>query len=357
MARNLHLTDTREATGSISLASFNVKIKMYYLEQIKLKHRFVSIILQMDLGVLKIVPTRLKCDSEQRHFTPWLAEHIEELNHAIGVELAVENIEVAAGPYSADILAKDTTDNRYVIIENQLQKSDHDHLGKALTYASVLDASTIIWIATEFTPEHKKVLDWLNDHTTDEISLYGVQLELWQIDDSSPAVRFNVISKPNIAVREAAMTKLPDELSESKQIQFDFWIKFRDKLAKTKRIPSLQTPRPQYWYAISLGRSNIHLSNICNTDSNTVGVRVYISHKIVDKMLPFLESKKEEIEKSIGKSLQWNPNPENRANIILLSYAPDFLDPARKEEALEWLVDYTIKVRDAFSKLVRGLIF
>ena len=105
---------------------------------------------------------------------------------------------------TADILAKDTGTGKYVVIENQLEKTNHDHLGKAITYASVLDASTMVWIATDFTEEHKKALDWLNVHTSDEVAIYGVQVELWQIDNSNMALRFSVISKPNQAARQPA---------------------------------------------------------------------------------------------------------------------------------------------------------
>jgi len=306
----------------------------------------------MELGILKTVSARQKWTSEARDFTPWLANNITELSKALGLELEVENIEVAVGPYSADILAKDTGTGKYVVIENQLEKTNHDHLGKAITYASVLDASTIIWVATDFTEEHKKALDWLNDHTSDEISIYGVQVELWQIDNSNAALKFNVISKPNQAVRQAARSKATDELSDNRKFQLEFWNKFKEKLAKTKKIPSLQTPSPQYWFNVSLGKSHIHISNTCNTDVNTVGVRVYIGNKIADKMLPYLESKRSEIETAIGQPLQWNPNPENRDKIIVLLHPTDFNDPKKVDEALDWLVDYTIKFREAFSKIV-----
>lgn len=307
----------------------------------------------MELGILKTVTPRQKWGNEARDFTPWLAENIIELNKALGLELEVENIEVGVGPYSADILAKDTGTDEYVVIENQLEKTNHDHLGKAITYASVLDASTIIWIATDFTEEHKKSLDWLNDHTHEKISFYGVQVELWQIDDSKAALRFNVISKPNLAVRQAARSKGTDDLSDKRRFQFEFWNKFKDKLAKTKKIPSLQTPRPQYWFDVTLGKSYIHISNTCNTDDNTVGVRIYIGNKIADSMLPFLESKKDEIEKSIGQKLSWKSNPDNRDKVIILQHTTDFADKEKLDEAINWLVDYTIKFRETFSKIIK----
>ena len=309
----------------------------------------------MDLGQLRNVSPRQKWSNEARDFTPWIANNIELLNGALGLELEVENIEVAAGPYSADILARDTGTDKYVVIENQLEKTNHDHLGKALTYASVLDASTIIWIAPEFTEEHAKALDWLNDHTNDEISFYGVQVELWQIDESKPALKFNVISRPNQAVRQAAKAKATDDLSETKKFQLEFWTRFKEKLEKTKKIASIQTPQAQYWFSVALGKSSIHLSNTCNTDENSVGVRVYIGNKISDKMLPFLESKKDEIERTIGQKLQWNPNPGNRDKIIVLHHKTDFKDEAKVNEALDWLVEYTIKFRETFSRVIKGV--
>ncbi len=307
----------------------------------------------MKLGELKPVPVRQFWTNEARDFTPWLAQNIQSLNGALGLELEIESVEVACGPFSADILAKDAGTDQYVVIENQLEKTDHDHLGKAITYASVLNASAVVWVATTFTEEHKKALDWLNDHTTEEISFYGVQVELWQIDDSAPAVRFNVVSSPNEAVRQAAKTKANEEMTDARRTQLQFWTVFSQRLLATKQVMSVQTPRAQYWYNVSLGKSNIELSNTCNTDTNTVAVRVYIGNKIADTMLPYLESRKAEIEAQIGAALEWNPNPGNRDKIITLSHNTDFSNPAQVSAAQDWLVAQTLKFRSAFAKAVK----
>ena len=254
-----------------------------------------------DLGELKLLQLRTKWINEAYDFTPWLANNIEVLSEAVGLELEVENTEVAVGPYSADILAKDTGTGKYVVIENQLEKTNHDHLGKAITYASALDASSIIWLAADFTDEHKKALDWLNDHTSDELGFYGIKIELWQIDSSKPAIKLNVRSQPNVAARQAAKSASTDELSETKKLQFEFWTQYRDALAETKQIPSIQTPRPQYWFDVSLGKSYINLSNICSPTENKVGVRVYIGNKLPG-MLEYLEGMREEIEAALGES-------------------------------------------------------
>ena len=161
------------------------------------------------LGKIEAVGARHVWADEAADFTPWLAEekNIALLGEALGLELEVESTEVAVGPYSADILAKDTGTGRFVVIENQLAKTNHDHLGKAVTYASALDATAVVWIAPEFTEEHQKALEWLNDHTTEDLAFYAVLLEVWRIENSPPAVRFNVISRPAGAARKAAVTR------------------------------------------------------------------------------------------------------------------------------------------------------
>jgi hypothetical protein len=305
------------------------------------------------LGEIKTVPLRKIWKNEAYDFTPWLSKNLEAIGQAIGLELEFEDAEVPVGPYSADILAKDAGTGNYVVIENQLEKTNHDHLGKCLTYASVLDASTVIWIASRFTEEHKKALDWLNDHTSEEIGFYGIKVELWQIDNSQPAVKFNVISSPNEVVKQATKRKEQGELTETRKIQFDFWTVFKEKLAVTGKIRSLQTPRPQYWFDVALGKSGVHLSNTFNTDKSEIGVRVYIGNKKVDEWLPYFESRKEEIELKLDNELIWNPNPDNRDKVITLTKHFDLANRENWKEAIEWLAEQTIKFREVFAGMIK----
>jgi hypothetical protein len=309
-----------------------------------------------DLGELRLLNVRYKWTNEASEFTPWLAEeeNLSKLGSELGLELELENTEVSVGPYSADILAKDISNGKYVVIENQLEKTDHDHLGKAITYASVLDATAIVWIASDFTDEHKKALDWLNDHTSEEISFYGVIIELWQIDESKPAIRFNVVSKPVYIARQI---KVPDNLTETRKLQLEFWTKFRDRLAKCKEIPNVQTPRPQYWYDVSLGKAGINLSNIANTYDNKIGVRVYISNRIADIALPQLIEKKQIIEEEIEEELIWDPHPQNRDKVIGLYLDANLAQKENWDDYLNWLVDTTIKFKVTFSRIIKQLDF
>ena len=305
------------------------------------------------LGEIKKVQLRKIWKNEAYDFTPWLSENLEQIGEAIGLELEFEDKEVSVGPYSADILAKDAGTDKFVVIENQLEKTNHDHLGKCITYASVLDASAVIWIASKFTDEHKKALDWLNDHTSDEIGFYGIKVELWQIDNSQPAVRFNVVSEPNSVVRQATKRKEQGELTDTRKTQLEFWTAFREKLAETGKVRSLQTPRPQYWFDVALGKSGINLSNTFNTDKNEIGVRVYIGNKKADEWLPYFESKKELIETQIGSELIWNPNPDNRDKVITLTKHFDLENKENWKIGINWLAENTIKFREIFSKIMK----
>ncbi|MCE5255015.1 MAG: DUF4268 domain-containing protein [Actinomycetia bacterium] len=310
-----------------------------------------------DLGSIVPVNVRRVWENEQYHFTPWLAraENMALLSGAVGLELEVQNIEVAIGPYSADILAKDVGTGRYVVIENQFGKTNHDHLGKLLTYASVLDARAVIWISEKFTDEHQKTLDWLNDHTTEQLEFYGVTLELWQIDESRPAVRFNVVSRPSQMARQAAAAGTNEELSETRQIQLEFWTQVSEKLKSSKTLSSTQTPRPQYWFDVPLGRANIVLSCACNVDEGKLGVRVYIGNKVADLALPQLEMDKAAIEQEIGQQLLWNPNADSMDKIIALYREADLHDRAAWAEYVEWMVHTVSLFRKTFAPRVKRL--
>lgn len=307
----------------------------------------------MKLIKQKQISPRKMWPNEALNFTPWLAENITELGEKIGLELEVVGQEVSVGPYSADILAKDIDTDDYVVIENQLEKTNHDHLGKSITYASALNAKTIVWIATDFTEEHKKALDWLNDNTNEDFAFWGIQLELWQISEETASMRLNIVSRPSTSVK-TIKSKTSNE-SESRNIQLEFWTKFREKLLATKKIPSLRTPQPHYWFDVTIGRSNIHLSNTCSPQKNTVGVRLYIRSSAVDVYYPALEAKKAEINKALGCEPTWNPNPDARDKTIAISYNADLTDPEKREEALNWLVEQTLIFHRVFSKEVKEI--
>jgi hypothetical protein len=311
----------------------------------------------IDLGQLKKVEVRTVWKFEDADFTPWLAEEatFKKLSDAIGIEMQVEQIEMPVGPYSADILAKDASGN-FIVIENQFGKTNHDHLGKILTYAATLDVTTVVWIAERFTDEHRRAIEWLNDHTTEDLSLYAVELELWQIDNSRPAVQFNVLSQPSEIVKHAAAIKTQGPLSDARKLQLEFWTEFKTFLLQRKIVSSTQTPRPQYWFNVPLGRSNIHLSNIANVADNRIGLRVYISNKIASEALPQLQAERAAIEDEIGSPLEWNPNANAIDKIILLDRDADLTLREKWPEYLSWLAEQVGKFKKAFEPRIRKLV-
>lgn len=219
---------------------------------------------------------------------------------------------MAVGPFAADILARDSATGNYVVIENQLNRTDHDHLGKSLTYAAALGAKTVVWIAPEFTDEHRKTLDWLNDNSVEDLSFFGVQVELWVIDESKPAVRFNVVSRPTELLRQAVVHAKTD-LTPTRRLQLEWWTALREALLTAKALPSAQSPRPQYWYNVALGRTGYHLSATANVDECLIGVRVYMMNRFGgDAALNQLLESRSEIEQAVGELLIWNLESKSR---------------------------------------------
>ena len=200
-----------------------------------------------NLGRLERVSLRNVWLTEAADFTPWLAQgdNLKLLGETIGIELQCEGQEKEVGPFRADILCKDTATDNWVLIENQLERTDHTHLGQLLTYAAGLDAVTIVWITQRFTEEHRAALDWLNEKTQEGINFFGLEVELWRIGDSRIAPKFNIVSKPNEwtrTVRDGAS----GEMTEAKRIQLNFWTAFKAFMDERGGLPCT-SPKPQSW--------------------------------------------------------------------------------------------------------------
>ena len=150
-----------------------------------------------DLGILKTINLRMQWEREDENFTPWLSKNLTLLNNALNMDLEVDSKHVKVGRYECDLLCRNKKDHSYVVIENQLDGFDHEHLGKALVYTAGLNAKTVIWIAEDFTNEHQKTLNWLNESTHDDLQFFGVKLEVIQVENSPYAPKFNIIVMPN----------------------------------------------------------------------------------------------------------------------------------------------------------------
>lgn len=202
------------------------------------------------LGMLKNIDLREAWKHEANDFTKWLAqdEHLHLLADEIGVELKLLQVEAVVGDFYADILAEEENTGRKIIIENQLEITDHRHLGQIITYASGFDAAVIVWVVKDVREEHRQALDWLNNHTDETIEFYLVKIELWQIADSPYAPKFNIICKPNDWAKAVKGGTGGGDLSETKSAQLDFWTKFKEYALQQNsiRIFGIDPSMPAY---------------------------------------------------------------------------------------------------------------
>ena len=266
----------------------------------------------MRLGRLEPVDIRGQWAKEEGDFTPWLAkdENLQVLSEAIDLDLEVEGTEVSIGSYKADIVARDP-EGRVVIVENQLEKTDHRHLGQLLTYASGLGAKIVIWVSQEVTDEHRQAIDWLNDVTTSDVAFFACEIELWRIGESTAAPRFKVVSSPNDWSKSVLSGSKGQTLSPTKSAHLEFWNAFKSFMEEDGAELRLRTPRAQHWYAIAVGRSRFNISLTTNTQTQRVGCEIYIRGKDAKLAFSQLNAEREEIESSLGP-LDWQELPEGQ---------------------------------------------
>jgi hypothetical protein len=312
------------------------------------------------LGRLEKIDLREIWRTEALDFTPWLAreENIAILSETLGLDLEVEAQERNVGPFRADILCKDLDDNSWVLIENQLERTDHGHLGQLLTYASGLTAVTIVWVAAQFTEEHRAALDWLNEITDEKFQFFGLEVELWRIGDSPAAPKFNVVSKPNHwskSVSKASKRIESEALTDLKQLQLGYWEALNKRLEGHPYL-RLRKPLPQHWHNFSLGRSGFMLGALINSRERYVAVELYIDGEEAKCFFHLLREERAEIENEIGAALEWRELPAKRAcRIILFRQNADFTDQADWSNQQLWLQQNVERFHQAFAKRVRSL--
>ena len=319
-----------------------------------------------NLGRLQKVSLREVWVSEAGSFTPWLAEegNLKLLGDTIGLDLEFESLEKAVGPFRADILCKDLANDSWVLIENQLERTDHSHLGQLITYAAGLDAFTIVWIAERFTEEHRAALDWLNQWTNANINLFGLEIELWRIGDSPVAPKFNIISQPNDWSRKVKQSAATGELSDLQRLQERFWTAFKEFMEDKGSFVRCQKPAPKNWTDYAIGRTDMHLTSIVsnaksepNGENPGLRAELYLKGPNAKVQFAILEKQKEFIEKSLGFSLRWY-NPEDKAACrISTRKDADFLNESLWPEQFEWLRQRLEVMHRVFAPIVKTLRF
>ncbi|EAQ78797.1 DUF4268 domain-containing protein [Blastopirellula marina] len=300
----------------------------------------------------RLIPVKLRdaWESEAGDFTPWLAEeeNIALLSDTIGIDLEVEAQEKSVGPFRADILCKDTANDQWVLIENQLERTDHTHLGQLITYAAGLNTVTIVWISQRFTEEHRAALDWLNKVTSEDIRFFGLQVELWQIGDSPVAPRFNIISSPNDwskSVSRGAKAAQEQAMTPAKERHVQFWTEFVAYLEQHGADFKPTKPLPQHWMNVSIGRTGFKLNAVAShwdsqtqsNDRHELRAELELTDNYAKTYYAQLFAMKDAIETEIGEPLIWY-NPEDRRTCrAYLTATADLHDHAKWPEYHEWL--------------------
>jgi hypothetical protein len=298
--------------------------------------------------------------TEAQHFTPWLAseENIGLLGDTLGLDLELEAVEQNVGVFRADILCKDAGSGDWVLVENQLERTDHTHLGQLITYAAGLNAVTIVWIAGKVAEEHRAALDWINEITDSNVHFFALEVELWKIGDSKAAPKFNVVCKPNDWTRTAAIAKNridSETLSEGRRMLLDYWTAFELTLPQfSKRIRPVK-PLVQNWLVHSLGKTGVTLNASWNRRENWVRAEIYLTGKNAGSFFADLQRSQQAIEAELGENLTWYGEAANDRRIYVSRSFSEVSEQQNWPEQHEWLARTMDTLHRIFSPRVRDL--
>jgi hypothetical protein len=300
------------------------------------------------LGKIEIVDLRKVWRNEARDFTTWLAseENIDQLNEITGLNLVNIKTEVSVGQFKCDIVCEDDSSKTIVIIENQLEYTDHDHLGKLITYASGLDAKTIIWIVKEARPEHSSAIEWLNNVTNNEISFYLIQIEAIKIGNSDPAINYKIVEEPNQYTKSVNFK----ELNENQKNKLDFWTQF-NVVSEERKEFNLRKPAPDHWMNFSIGSSDCSLSADLLNDENFIRINMSIpdNKELFDEFL----KNKEMIENIVGEKLNWDKKEGRKSSSIYTTIVGfSFKEKDKYNELSNKIIDKLVLFRKAFKQFI-----
>jgi hypothetical protein len=307
------------------------------------------------LGKLKKVEPRTVWEHEARDFTPWLKRNIDLLKEAVGIELDLVETESPVGGYAVDLYAKDLTTGRWVIIENQLEKTDHSHLGQLMAYAAGKEAGVAIWISPDFRDEHRQTREWLNEITDDSVSFFGIELELLQVDDSLPAAHFKVVAQPSEWIEILS----PQGLTERQQKYLAFFTSLLESV-KTQ-YPNLTRAKkayPQSWYNFPVGRAGFSVATSFTQDQKLrVELYIDVGERAKNKAaFDALEKDREAIEEQLGVALDWQRLEEKQACRICYDTDGSIGDDRTHLAELEdWAVEWVGKFHEVFKPRVQRL--
>ena len=309
--------------------------------------------MEFKLGKLEEVNIRDIWKHEQYDFSNWLSkeENIELLGNEIGLTLTDISKEVFVGGFKCDLVAKDETSGIKVIIENQLEATNHDHLGKIITYASGLEADVIVWIVKEAREEHRSAIEWLNNNTVKDISFFLIEIHAYKIGDSLTAPKFVIIEKPNDFLKNTKTTNNNGELTKAQAERLNFWNKFNEILIAKNKPFNVRKTTTDHWYNIALGTSEANISITLVNKINSIGIEIYIDEnkELFDKLYKLSD----EIEKDLGFKMDWQRLDDKKASrIIYYILGLDFNNHKNYNDLIDEVIDKAVKIRTVFKKYI-----
>ena len=304
-----------------------------------------------NLGKLEKVDVREVWKHEARDFSAWLVkdENLSLLSEELGIDIESIGTEESSGRFRVDILAKEANSGDYIIIENQLEPTNHDHLGKVITYAAGYGAKYLIWIVKDVLEEHQKAIEWLNEHLDDSISCFLIKIEVWKIGDSRPAPRFEVITLKNNWASNLKRTIADGELSPHRVNQLEFWTALVENFKSRDTQMKLQSPSAQHWLNFSMGSVISHLYLTINTKDNFISCDLWTNDK---GFYSFLQSQEEEIRAELGYDFRWW-EANKSACIRTIHEVNDVFNQEEYQKYFDWFYAAVKKYLEVFPEYVR----
>ena len=310
---------------------------------------------RMQIGKIRKVPLREIWKREDTDFSVWLEANIDFLNDILDFDITVESREEAVGPFRVDLWGEDNLGGR-VIIENQLERTDHDHLGKVITYLTNLGANRAVWIAKEPREEHARAIEWLNEITPDDIAFYLIKIEAIRIGDHPVAApQFTIVQGPSVERKQIGAEK--KEFAKRHQIRLDFWKAFLDSMNQSNNLCSNLSPSKDVWISIALGWSGVNVN--CVVSKSYARVEIYISRSTAaenKRVFDFLIQRKEEIENDFGGALEWERLTGKKASRIKFEQKGlNYFDSNDWPTMISFMQENAVKMESAFRKHVSEL--
>lgn len=289
---------------------------------------------------------------EALDFTPWLSQddNIALLSDAVGIDITVDETESAVGDFSVDIFASETGTGRRIIIENQLEDTNHDHLGKLITYASGKSADVIIWIVKRAREEHKAAIEWLNNHTDEGIGFFLCEIKLYRIGSSDPAVKFVVLERPNDWAKELKKKEPPNETQGKR---YDYWVAFQDYAFQNATFAKefkRRKPSTHHWMNYSIGSSKCYISVSQLRNKGKINIALCIPDN--KQLYQALLEQKDVIEETAGIPLSWYELPEKKTSKSMLEQTVEFENRDKWNEQFHWIMENMVKMKRAFAKYI-----